>query len=36
MPHSMQYSGQKYKWFTWAIVVALPFYVAYKIIKNEL
>jgi len=36
MPHSMPFGEQENKWFTFVLIIILPFYVLFKILKNDL
>ena len=32
----MPYGEQKSKWFSWLLFISLPFYLIYRLIKNDL
>ncbi|MBU1102146.1 hypothetical protein KJ853_00625 [Patescibacteria group bacterium] len=36
MPYSMPFGGQDDKWFSILIIISLPLYLFYKIVKNDL
>lgn len=36
MPHTMPFASQEDKWFTILIIIGLPFYVLFRLIKGNL
>jgi len=36
MPHTMPFAGQENKWFTILIIISLPFYVLFRLLKGDL